>query len=102
MRTDRFWWIMVGYFCGLFDWYAVQIQQTKYLVEVGFSPGEAACALRFVSLADIPGQIALDNHSDRIGSEWVRTVGSMGCELSYLALLLLRDAPKPTQLSLAL
>src|SRR5207253_446134 len=42
MRTDRFWWIMVGYFCGLFDWYAVQIHQTKYLVEVGFSPGGAA------------------------------------------------------------
>src|SRR5437016_1254742 len=51
MRTDRFWWIMVGYFCGLFDWYAVQIHQTKYLVEVGFSPGEAAWALGFVSLA---------------------------------------------------
>jgi len=100
MRTDRFWWIMVGYFCGLFDWYAVQIHQTKYLVEVGFSPGEAAWALGFVSLAGIPGQIALGYLSDRIGREWVWTVGSLGFALCYLALLLLRDAPTPTLLYL--
>ena len=37
MRTARFWWIAVGYFCGLFAWYAVQVHQTKYLVEIGFS-----------------------------------------------------------------
>ena len=41
MRTARFWWIAVGYFCGLFAWYAVQVHQTKYLVEVGFSPSQA-------------------------------------------------------------
>ena len=38
MRTARFWWIAVGYFCGLFAWYAVQVHQTKYLIEIGFSP----------------------------------------------------------------
>ena len=32
MRTGRFWWIALGYFCGLFAWYAVQVHQTKYLV----------------------------------------------------------------------
>ena len=31
MRTARFWWIALGYFCGLFAWYAVQVHQTKYL-----------------------------------------------------------------------
>ena len=25
IRTSRFWWIAVGYFCGMFAWYAVQI-----------------------------------------------------------------------------
>ena len=100
MRTARFWWIMVGYFCGLFVWYAVQVHQTKYLVEIGFSPTDAAWALGFVSLAGIPGQIALGHLSDRIGREWVWTVGSLGFALCYVALLLLRHAPTPTLLYL--
>src|SRR6267142_4452216 len=29
IRTTRFWWIAVGYFFGLFAWYAVQVHQTK-------------------------------------------------------------------------
>jgi MFS family permease len=41
MQTSRFWWIALGYFFGLFAWYAVQVHQTKYLVEVGFSPARA-------------------------------------------------------------
>ncbi len=100
MRTARFWWIMLGYFCGLFAWYAVQVHQTKYLVEIGFSATSAAWALGFVSLSGIPGQIALGHLSDRIGREWVWTVGSLGFALCYLALLLLRHAPTPTLLSL--
>src|SRR3989454_2399325 len=98
MRTARFWWIAVGYLCGLFAWYAVQVHQTKYLVEIGFSPTDAAWALGFVSLAGIPGQIALGHLSDRIGREWVWTVGSLGFALCYLALLLLRQAPTLTLL----
>ena len=98
LRTAPFWWIMVGYFCGLFAWYAVQIHQTKYLVEIGFSPTEAAWALGFVSLAGIPGQIALGHLSDRIGREWVWTLGCLGFALCYVALLLLRDTPTPTLL----
>ena len=45
LRTARFWWIALGYFCGLFAWYAVQVHQTKYLIEIGFSPTYAAWAL---------------------------------------------------------
>jgi len=93
LRTARFWWVAVGYFCGLFCWYAVQVHQTKYLVEIGFSPSDAAWALGFVSLAGIPGQIALGHLSDRIGREWVWTVGSVGFALCYVALLLLGHAP---------
>ena len=100
MRTARFWWIAVGYLCGLFAWYAVQVHQTKYLVEIGFSPTDAAWALGLVSLAAIPGQIALGHLSDRIGREWVWTVGSLGFALCYLALLLLRHAPTPPLLYL--
>ncbi len=95
MRTARFWWIALGYFCGLFAWYAVQVHQTKYLVEIGFSATDAAWALGFVSLAGIPGQIVLGHLSDRIGREWVWTAGSLGFVLCYLALLLLREMPTP-------
>jgi MFS family permease len=93
MRTTRFWWIALGYAAGLFAWYAVQVHQTKYLVEVGFSTGYAAWALGFVSLAGIPGQIALGHLSDRIGREWVWTVGCLGFALCYAALLVLSQAP---------
>src|SRR5262249_12583157 len=41
-RTARFWWIVVGYFCALVAWYAVQVHQTKYLTEIGFT---ACCRL---------------------------------------------------------
>jgi MFS family permease len=100
VRTARFWWVAVGYFSGLFCWYAVQVHQTKYLIEIGFGPSEAAWALGFVSLAGIPGQIALGHLSDRIGREWVWTVGSLGFALCYLALLLLEQAPVPPLLYL--
>jgi MFS family permease len=86
-RTARFWWIAIGYFCGLFAWYAVQVHQTKYLIEIGFSPTDGAWALGFVSLAGIPGQIALGHLSDRIGREWVWTVGCLGFAICYAALL---------------
>ena len=36
LRTRRFWWLAAGYFCAMFSWYAVQVHQTKYLIEVGF------------------------------------------------------------------
>ncbi len=100
VRTARFWWIALGYLCGLYAWYAVQVHQTKYLVEIGFSPTDAAWALGFVSLVAVPGQIALGHLSDRIGREWVWTAGSLGFVLCYLALLLLRDSPTPALLYL--
>ncbi len=93
MRTARFWWLALGYFCALYAWYAVQVHQTKYLVEIGFSPTLAAWALGIVSLAGIPGQIMLGHLSDRIGREWVWTAGSAGFAVCYMALLAMDQAP---------
>jgi MFS family permease len=95
MRTSRFWWIAIGYFCALFVWYAVQVHQTKYLVEIGFSPALAAWALGGVSLAGIPGQIGLGHLSDRIGREFVWAVGSLGFAAAFVVLLLLQNSPTP-------
>jgi MFS family permease len=97
-RTSRFWWLAVGYFGGLFAWYAVQVHQTKYLIDIGWSPTYAAWALGFVSLVAIPGQIALGHLSDRVGREWVWTVGSLGFAICYLALILMRETPTPALL----
>ena len=97
-RTSRFWWIATGYFCALFSWYAVQVHQTKYLTELGFSPAVAAWALGLVSLVAVPGQIALGHLSDRIGREWVWAIGNGGFVLCCLLLVLLRGMPSPVLL----
>jgi MFS family permease len=93
LGTARFWWLALGYFCALFVWYAVQVHQTKYLVEVGFRPRDAAWALGAVSLAGVPGQIALGHLSDRIGREFVWAIGNLGFASTYIALLLLAHNP---------
>ena len=93
VRTARFWWIALAYFGGLFSWYAVQVHQTKYLIEIGFGAGEAAWALGFVSLVAVPGQIALGHLSDRIGREWVWTIGNLGFVVCCLVLILMRGSP---------
>jgi MFS family permease len=93
MRTWRFWWIVLGYFCALFAWYAVQVHQTKYLIEVGFTPIVAAWGLGIVSAVAIPGQIGLGALSDRIGREWVWTAGCAGFAICYAALIALEHAP---------
>jgi MFS family permease len=98
LRTRRFWWLAAGYFCGLFSWYAVQVHQTKYLIEIGFTPGEAAWALGLVSLVAVPGQIALGHLSDRIGREWVWMIGNLGFVICYVCLIALRSGPTPVLL----
>jgi MFS family permease len=89
MRTARFWWIALGYFGGLYIWYAVQVHQTKYLLDIGFSPSVAVWALGAVSLLGIPGQIALGHLSDRVGREWVWAASCLGFAICFAALIAL-------------
>lgn len=100
MRTYRFWWVAAGYFAAMYVWYAVQVHQTKYLVEIGFNVTDAAWALGLVSLVAIPGQVALGHLSDRVGREWVWSAGCLGFVICCLALLLLRQMPTPPLLYL--
>ena len=53
-----------------------------------------------MSFAAIPGQIGFGHLSDRIGREWIWTVGCAGFAVCYLALLLMAHAPTPTLLYL--
>jgi len=93
LRTARFWWIALGYFCGLYIWYAVQVHQTKYLLDIGFSPNVAVWALGLVSLIAIPGQIALGHLSDRIGREAIWAISSAGFAICFAALIGLKYTP---------
>ncbi len=95
MRSAPFWWLVLGYFCALFAWYAVQIHQTKYLVEIGFKPLEAAWALGIVSIVGIPGQIILGTLSDRYGREGIWMIGCGGFALCYLALIAMEHQASP-------
>lgn len=98
IRTPMFWWLAFAYASGLYAWYAVQVHQTRYLREVGFSGQQAAWALGLVSLVAIPGQIALGHLSDRIAREWVWCIGQAGFVICYAALLALQHAPLPALL----
>jgi len=93
VRTHRFWWLCIGFFSAGYAWYAVQVHQTKYLVEIGFSPMQAAWSLGFVAMVGIPGQILLGGLSDRIGREIVWSIAAMGFAICYAALLALAAGP---------
>ena len=93
IRTRRFWWIFLGYFCSLFSWYAIQVHQTKYLTEIGYDASTAGWALGLVSLVAVPGQIVFGHLSDRIGREWVWAIGNGGFVLSCVALVAMRGMP---------
>jgi MFS family permease len=89
LATSRFWWLAIGYFGGLYIWYAVQVHQTKYLLDIGFGPSVAVWSLGAVSLLGIPGQIFLGHLSDRIGREWVWSIGCAGFAICFAALMAL-------------
>ena len=93
LGTARFWWIALGYFCGLYMWYAVQVHQTKFLIDIGFSANVGVWALGVVSLLGIPGQIVLGHASDRIGREAIWTIASLGFAICYAALVALKYEP---------
>ncbi len=94
-RTARFWWIALGYFCMLYAWYAVQVHQTKYLIEIGVAPIEAAWALGLVSLAGVPGSVVFGHLSDRIGREWSWAVGCLGFVVCFAMLIALQAGANP-------
>jgi MFS family permease len=93
LGTARFWWIALGYFCGLYIWYAVQVHQTTFLLDIGYSPSVAVWALGVVSLLGIPGQILLGHVSDRIGREWVWAASCAGFAICFAALIALKYQP---------
>ena len=80
-------------FFALFAWYCIQVHQTRFLLDVGFSPTTAAWALTLVSVTGIGGLIGLGHLSDRFGREWGWTAACAGYVICYALLLVLEHVP---------
>jgi MFS family permease len=93
MQTSRFWWLLVSFVLALYAWYAVQVHQTRYLIDVGISAEVAAFALGLVGMTGVVGQIGVGALSDRIGRELAWTLAQLGFLLTYACLFILRDWP---------
>ncbi len=93
LKTARFWWLALGFFCTMFIWYTIIVHQTQYLLDAGLDAAYAALVLGSVSLLGVGGQIGLGQLSDRIGREWVWTLSSFGFAASYTLLLVIETHP---------
>lgn len=93
LRTSRYWWMFAGHISAMYTWYAVQVHQTRFFVEVGFTSADAALALGLVGLTGIVGQIGLGHLSDRLGREIGWTLACGGFALCYALLVALPYAP---------
>jgi MFS family permease len=69
------------------------VHQTKFLLDIGFSPSVGVWALGVVSLLGIPGQIFLGHVSDRIGRESVWAISCLGFAICFAALIGLKYFP---------
>ena len=93
LKTPRFWWLMVSFSTGLYIWYAVQVHQTRFLMDVGISANSAALGLGLVGLTGIGGQIGIGYFSDRVGREWGWTFSVLGFLLTYVLLIIISTWP---------
>ena len=98
LRTARFWWIALGYAAILYAWYAVQVHQTKYLIEIGVGRRKPRGRSASSRCSAIPGQIIFGHLSDRIGREWVWAIGCLGFAICYAALIALQAGTSPVLL----
>ena len=96
LRTGRYWYLWAGIFFALFAWYCIQVHQTRYLLDVGFSATTAAWALTLVGVTGIGGLIGIGYLSDRIGREWSWTAACAGYVICYALLLVIEQVPSLT------
>lgn len=92
LARPAFWFFALAAFGMLWNWYAVQVHQTQYLIDIGFDVDRATLALAMVSLCGVFGQINGGWLADRIGREGAWTIGCLGFVGCYLCLILMRGA----------
>lgn len=94
LGTARFWWLACAFAAALFPFYGILVHQTKFLLEIGISPSEAALALGLTALFGAAGQIVMGHFSDRVSREWGWTIGMAGYVVCLLLLLQLTGTPE--------
>lgn len=95
LATPAFWFLGLAAFGMLWNWYAVQVHQTQYLLDVGFDSDMAGLALVMVNVFGVAGQINGGWMADRIGREGGWTIGCLGFAVCYGSLILLADDASP-------
>jgi MFS family permease len=90
--------VCVAFFGALFAWYAMQVHQTRFLIEAGFSTGAAALALGLAPFCGIFGQIAIGGFSDRFGREVAWTLAMAGFALAAACFIVLGRYPSEAAL----
>lgn len=98
LARPAFWFFALAAFGMLYNWYAVQVHQTQYLLDIGFDVDTATLALALVSLCGVAGQINGGWLADRVGREGAWTVGCLGFVACYVFLILMRESPSVTLL----
>jgi len=93
MAMPSFWFIAIAAFGMLWSWYAVQVHQTQYLIDIGFNANMATLGLAAVATFGIAGQINGGWMADKIGREGAWTIGCFGFAACYAILILMREAP---------
>ena len=92
LRHPSFWLMAVAAFCVLWMWYAMQVHQTQFLLETGFSADTALLALAVVSAAGVISQISAGWLADKIGRESTWTIGCLGFIVCFGASIMLRQS----------
>ncbi len=95
VARPAFWFFALAAFGMLWCWYAVQVHQTQFLLDVGFTSGVAGLALALVSAAGVFGQINGGWMADRLGREAAWTIGCLGFIVCYACLIGLTRYPTP-------
>lgn len=95
LAMPAFWFMAIAAFGMLWVWYAVQVHQTQYLIDIGFSADMATLGLAAVATFGIAGQINGGWMADKIGRESAWTIGCLGFAVCYAILILMREAPSP-------
>ena len=75
---------------SMLDWGPTYLREMKGATLTG-----GGVAILIAEWGGIPSTILLGWLSDRIGREWVWTIGSFGFTLTYLALIAMKGAPTP-------
>lgn len=98
IRTTAFWALFAVMFVTSLSTYAINVQVVVYLVEIGYSPLQAASAYGFVGMLSVVGMLGAGVAAGQFGERVVATFAYV-CSIAGIAALALLEA-SPSQVLL--